>query len=164
MLFEPAFDRGNSDILILFVLLRSLYCCSKGHEVSREGVLRGSGDPQDGLVLLPVAIGILNGGLCLANATQTANRLCLGQRCSSTMNEVLMQVCEQLFASRKERIAPKWYVPDLNRLLATLAERRNQQVHHIFLHLCGQCFHGGEPEDCQSLGLSHLLDALQKGR
>src|SRR5258708_2555606 len=73
---------------------------------------------------------------------------------------------EKLLTSCKERIALKRYIPDerQRRLLATLAEPGNEQVHHILLDLLSEGFDGVETKNRHSFGVRYALDALQEGR
>jgi hypothetical protein len=67
-------------------------------------------EPEDGLVLVAVAVGVLDGGLGLANAAEAANSL--GQGSAATPGEPLSQDGENLSAAREGGVPPMGDVPN----------------------------------------------------
>jgi hypothetical protein len=70
----------------------------------QERSTAGGSNPEDGAISLTVAIGILNRNLGLADASQTTDRLGLGQRGRLVDHEPLMEALKNLFAIGKERV------------------------------------------------------------
>ena len=67
-------------------------------------------EPEDGLVLVAIAIGVLDGGLGLADAAQAADGL--GQGGPAPLGELLPQVGEDVLASREEGVPRMGDVPE----------------------------------------------------
>src|SRR5579871_5001601 len=67
--------------------------------------------PQDHLVLLMIAIGILDSYPCFANATQSTDCLWLCERGSLVCLKLSIQPCQQIFTTKKEDIVRRRNIP-----------------------------------------------------
>src|SRR5215472_9693051 len=72
----------------------------------------GGSHPEYGVIRVTVAIGILDGGLGLADATKTRESLRLGEGSTVIVGELAMQRGEQLRAACKETVAPEGDIPE----------------------------------------------------
>src|SRR5437763_1331421 len=75
MSLQPALDTTNDKTLVLFILLWQVQQACQVHNVRGEQFAGVSLGPQDGRVVAGVAISVLHGCLCLADAAQTTDRL-----------------------------------------------------------------------------------------
>jgi hypothetical protein len=111
---QPALDGGDEHFLILGVVFGELQRCCQLAKIGEQGEQRLGSCPQDGLVLVSIAIGIFDGGLGLAHAAQSADGLRLRQGRCLRVCELLMQPAQQVFAPREEGVAAKRQGPDLH--------------------------------------------------
>src|SRR6266567_7346770 len=82
-------------------------------EISQQRLLTGRTHPEDGVVLLAEAVGILDGELCFADASQTSKSVRWNQRRLLLVGKKpLVQVPEDLFSPGEEEIAPIGDVPE----------------------------------------------------
>src|SRR6266852_3602532 len=106
MTYQPAFDGFDAYILILGVFLRQVQQDCNSCEVRDKLFTLVCSHPEDVLVLVPVAIGILHTSLRLANAAQTTNRLRLRQGRCLFCWQLLMQPLEHFLAACEKRVTP----------------------------------------------------------
>src|SRR2546423_15064759 len=76
---KPMHDSLDNLRQILFVVLRKLQRLGNGNISCNQFLSRRSTHPEHGLIVLSMLIGILDGDLGLANATQSADGLWLGK-------------------------------------------------------------------------------------
>ncbi len=131
---------GLDDLsLILFVLLRKLQCSGDGNIPCDQFLPRLSRHPENGLVVLSMLIGVLDGDLGLANTTQSADGLWLGKGSRLPSLEGLGQSCQDLLASSKDEIVRVRNSPDgCNRSRERRAhEVRNEVVEELIVGQVG---------------------------
>jgi hypothetical protein len=77
-----------------------------------EGERRFGGDPEGGPVLAAIAVGVLDGGLGLADAAQAADGLDLTEGGPAPLGETLPEVGEDLVSPFEEAVplkdGPEW--------------------------------------------------------
>src|SRR5436305_8257451 len=81
-------------------------------EISQQRLLTGRTHPEDGVVLLAEAVGILDGELGFADASQTAESVRWDLRRLPLVGKSLVQMPEDLFSPGEEEIAPIRDVPE----------------------------------------------------
>jgi hypothetical protein len=109
---QPLLHHLDHSGLVLLVLLVEVQHACDGHIVRNEGLLRSRSDPQDGLVLLLIAIGIFHRRLRFANASQSVDGQRLGESDRLRSRQLLMHGFEQILPSGKERVATVGHHPD----------------------------------------------------
>src|SRR6266516_596384 len=102
---EPQLDGSDDPSTYLLALFRQVGQRSNGKIGGGEGVVGIGLCPQHGLVISSMAIGILQGDLRLANASQPGDGVWLGERCCLASEQLGTQTHEQLLPAREERIA-----------------------------------------------------------
>src|SRR5258708_28193233 len=101
---QPVFDSSNNFQLVLFLSLRKVQECCQFYKPGDELITGGSIYPEDVVVLVTIAIGVLYGGLGFADTAQAADCLGLCRGRGFVLRQVLVELLEQFFASCKERI------------------------------------------------------------
>jgi hypothetical protein len=82
--------------------------------------------PEDGLVILVKAVGVLHRELCLANPTQTANSL--GESGSSPLLELSMQLGKQVFAPGEKEVPRERDIPDTGKVGACKTSCKQREI------------------------------------
>src|SRR5260370_29021595 len=70
---QPVFDSSNNFQLVLFLSLRKVQECSQFYKTGDEFITGGSIYPEDVVVLVTIAIGVLYGGLGFADTAQATH-------------------------------------------------------------------------------------------
>src|ERR1700730_6829466 len=108
---EPVLDCRDNAVLILLILPRQIQQSGEAHQVGAQYfAVLGTG-PQHCLVILAMAIGIFNSGLCLTTTTQTGDGLGLPQGCCATRGKQCVETSEDVITPCEERIAAKGNIP-----------------------------------------------------
>src|SRR2546421_10767791 len=76
---QPGFDRLNYDYQIWFILLWKIQQMSNGHKRGDQFLLLIGTDPQNGMIVLTIPIGIFDRQLRFANSTQSSDSIRLRQ-------------------------------------------------------------------------------------
>src|SRR2546423_1162005 len=105
MHFQPAFDSCQRVLLILLLLSWYLQELCKADQFRGEHLLGVGFCPEDDLVFLPIAVGILKGNLCLAHSSKAAQSQWLFEGTDSIPCERLMELLKDLFATSKTHIS-----------------------------------------------------------
>src|SRR5579871_1240399 len=100
---EPGFDRLVGVFGVLSVLLGQIETDGDVAIGGVEGDFAIGRTPEDGVVVISMAIGILDGGLGLADTSQPRNGL--GERNILILSEGLMQALEYVLPSGEEDVA-----------------------------------------------------------
>src|SRR5450755_1295140 len=109
---EPVLYRGDDMGALLLALFRQVEQCGDG-EIGRVEVLTSIGlCPQDGLIVSSIPIGIFQGQLCFANASQATDGLWLGECGGLACVESARQLGEQLLTTCKEWVLWVRDIPD----------------------------------------------------
>ena len=108
---QPALNGGNNARLILLIFFPQIEQLSQRHKVSDEGLTGGCPYPEDVGILVAVAKGVFGRRLRFADAAESIEGLRLGQRRRSRSREPLVKQCQQVFATREERVACNGNVP-----------------------------------------------------
>jgi hypothetical protein len=103
--FEPAADRLGHHVGVPFVFLGQVQQARNRAEAGDQRVAGIGAAPERSPVLVPMAVGVLDGGLRLADSTQPADGPRLRQRRRAAVGKGALQSLEVLFPAGEERAA-----------------------------------------------------------